>query len=158
MVIPKDVLGLAGEFAVASELCRRGIYAQLTLGPRKRTDLLVETDQKMIRVQVKAKQGKVWPGVKGIHGPDIILILVDYQDKQDTERPGFFILLPTDWDQLLTNELRNKGKVESGEVTISETNVPTFRDGHVGMAITEAQVESFKEAWDKLKDLLSGAA
>jgi len=36
MPISKDILGLAGEFAVASELCRRGIYAQLTLGTRKR--------------------------------------------------------------------------------------------------------------------------
>ena len=27
--IPKETLALAGEFAVASELCRRGIYAQL---------------------------------------------------------------------------------------------------------------------------------
>jgi hypothetical protein len=35
MGIAKDTLGLAGEFAAASELCRRGIYAQLTLGNRK---------------------------------------------------------------------------------------------------------------------------
>ena len=44
MEIPKDKLSLAGEYAVASELCRRGIYAQLTLGTRKRTDLLVDTE------------------------------------------------------------------------------------------------------------------
>jgi hypothetical protein len=41
MAIPKNVLSLAAEFAVASELCRRGIYVQLTLGNLKRTDLLV---------------------------------------------------------------------------------------------------------------------
>ena len=33
---------MAGEYAVASELCRRGHYAQLTLGHHKKTDLLVE--------------------------------------------------------------------------------------------------------------------
>jgi hypothetical protein len=36
----KSVLGVAGEFAVTSELCRRNIYAQLTLGNQKRIDLL----------------------------------------------------------------------------------------------------------------------
>jgi hypothetical protein len=41
--IEKEYLGLEAEFAVASELCRRDMYAQLTLGRRKRTDLLVET-------------------------------------------------------------------------------------------------------------------
>jgi hypothetical protein len=96
-VIPKDTLGLAGEFAAASELCRRGIYAQLTLGNRKRTDLLVEADQGMIRVQVKAKQGRVWPASRGVYGSDIVLILVDYHKKADSERPDFYILTPEDW-------------------------------------------------------------
>jgi len=61
MKIPKDTLGLAAEFAVASELCRRNIYAQLTLGLRKRTDILVETERGMLRIQVKGKQGREWP-------------------------------------------------------------------------------------------------
>ena len=41
MKIDKSILGVAGEFAVASELCKRNIYAQLTLGNQKRVDLLV---------------------------------------------------------------------------------------------------------------------
>jgi len=49
--INKDILGLAAEFAVASELCRRNIYAQLTLGLRKRTDILIETEVAMLRIQ-----------------------------------------------------------------------------------------------------------
>jgi hypothetical protein len=32
MAIDKSILGVAGEFAVAAELCRWGMYAQLTLG------------------------------------------------------------------------------------------------------------------------------
>jgi len=35
MKIDRHTLGLSAEFAVASELCRRNIYAQLTLGLRK---------------------------------------------------------------------------------------------------------------------------
>jgi hypothetical protein len=37
----REKIGLAGEYAVAAELCRRGFYAQLTLGHHKKTDLLV---------------------------------------------------------------------------------------------------------------------
>jgi hypothetical protein len=40
--LSKESVGLAGEYAVASELCRRGHYAQLTLGSHKKTDILVE--------------------------------------------------------------------------------------------------------------------
>ena len=56
--LTKETIGLAAEYAVASELCRRGIYAQLTLGNHKRTDLLVVNEEsgKMLRVQVKAKR------------------------------------------------------------------------------------------------------
>ena len=32
MTISRECIGLAAEFAVASELCKRGIYAQLTFG------------------------------------------------------------------------------------------------------------------------------
>ena len=88
--ILKHTLGLAAEFVVASELCRRSIYAQLTLGNRKRTDLLVEAENgMMLCVQVKAKQNKVWPAVKGISGRSMILVLVDYEKKTVVERPDF---------------------------------------------------------------------
>ena len=39
--IDRDMLSIAGEFAVASELGRRNIYAQPTFGHLKRTDLLI---------------------------------------------------------------------------------------------------------------------
>jgi hypothetical protein len=60
----KESVGLAGEYAVASELCRRGHYAQLTLGHHKKTDLVVETESGesgaiFRRVSVKSKSGKV---------------------------------------------------------------------------------------------------
>lgn len=40
--LSKELLGLAGEYAVASELCKRGMYAQLTLGSHKHTDILIQ--------------------------------------------------------------------------------------------------------------------
>jgi hypothetical protein len=60
-----ELLNLAGEYAVASELCRRGVYSQLTLGHHKRTDILVEKDNTLARIQVKTKQTREWPGISG---------------------------------------------------------------------------------------------
>ena len=79
--LPKEVLSLAGEYAVASELCRRGLYSQLTLGNHKRTDILVETEFRMFRIQVKAKQIGEWPSVSGLYRQDDFLILVDFVGK-----------------------------------------------------------------------------
>ena len=66
MRLPKELVGLSAEYAVACALCRRNIYAQLTLGNRKRTDILIETDNGMARIQVKGKTGTNWPHCKGI--------------------------------------------------------------------------------------------
>jgi hypothetical protein len=121
VAISKECLGLAAEYAAASELCRRGIYAQLTLGNRKRTDLLVDADAgTMFRIQVKAKQGREWPGVKGVHGESIALILVDYEKKSEAQRPDFYILLPTDWANVLEKLVFDLGHVKSGKATISD--------------------------------------
>ena len=67
MTIEKSILGIAGEFAVAAELCRRNIYTQLTLGNQKRIDLLTLSHAgRFLKIEVKAKQGTTWPSVKGL--------------------------------------------------------------------------------------------
>jgi hypothetical protein len=152
----KDILGLAAEFAVASELCRRNIYAQLTLGLRKRTDILVETESGMLRVQVKGKQGREWPGCKGIYGNDMVLVFVDFENKKENERPDFYILTVEDWKKLLEKELIITGKVKRGEVTIDEKNVPIWKDGYQGMSIKPEGIKEHKERWDKIANIVGG--
>lgn len=154
MKIAKDILGLAAEFAVASELCRRNIYAQLTLGLRKRTDILLETERGMLRIQVKGKQGREWPGVKGIYGEDIVLIFVDFEKKKEIERPDFYILTVEDWKELLKKELILPGKVERGKVTIDNRNMPTWKDGYQGMGIKPEMIKEHQDQWDKIKKMV----
>jgi hypothetical protein len=153
--LSKETLGLAGEYAVASELCKRGIYAQLTLGNRKRTDLLVETDESMLRVQVKSKQKREWPGMKGITGNDIVLVLVDFEKKSVDSRPDFYVLTSADWSQVIDARCIQPGHVKKGEVTISDCNVPTWSDGYVGVGIKSADVHAYKEKWDKIEACLT---
>ncbi len=94
------------------------------LGPLKRTDILLETEYLMLRVQVKAKQGATWPDCKGIYGSNIFLVLVDYQRLQVTDRPKIFILNPDDWSHLIQQELATQ--IQSGEVHIDRYNIPTW--------------------------------
>ncbi len=156
MDIPKHTLGLAGEYAVATELCRRGVYAQLTLGNWKRTDLLVESHRRLLRVQVKAKQGRDWPGIRGIHGDDIVLVFVDYQHKSLMDRPDFYILNADDWKRAVKKEMIDAGLVQRGEVSLDDEYVPTWKNGFVGWSVPASNLIPFKEAWERFPS--SGAS
>lgn len=150
----KNIVGLAGEYAVASELCRRNIYAQLTFGNRKRTDILVESEKEFLRIEVKAKQGNEWPGCKGIYGEESILIFVDFKGKKESDRPDFYILSTEDWLELLHSRLGNS--LKKGEIILDDYNVPHYIskkvDGkeYLGTGIKSQDVSKYKENWDKI--------
>jgi len=154
MKIPGETLGLAAEYATASELCRRGIYAQLTLGQRKRTDILVDTGTNMLRVQVKGKQYKEWGWITGVFGEGIVLVFADFGNRGELERPDFYVLTPADWEELLTKELRLTGRVARDEFTINEENVPFYKSGKPGMSIRPTQIEEHREQWHKIIAIL----
>jgi hypothetical protein len=58
MRIPQDLLALAGEYRVCSELCKRGVFATVTYGNRKSADLYAidDTGRRALRIEVKTSQ------------------------------------------------------------------------------------------------------
>jgi len=156
--IEKQNLGLAGEYAVASELCKRGYYAQVTLGRQKRTDILAYHSESgmELRLEVKSKQGYIWPGVKGITGPNAFLVLVDFKNKGLDKRPDFYILKPIDWKRYINKYVRPLGRQE---VKIDENYCPHYMSHHgkkgheryVGTGLKPDEISQHKDAWDKLK-------
>ena len=154
--ISKEHLSLAGEYAVASELCKRGIYAQLTLGTRKKTDLLVDTGTAMLRIQVKTKQVDRWT-CRGVFGKDIVLVLVDYEKELD-QRPDFYILTPTDWENYVKWWLSDD--ISKGKVVLDKEICPIWsgrkEGGRVfkGTWVFPADVAKYKGRWDKVEALL----
>ena len=146
--IDRSNLSLAGEYAVASEICRRGIYAQITLGNLKRTDLLIfnSETEKMIRVEVKSKKKNVWPAVKGMKDENCFLILVDFSKKELTERPDFYIVDSQDWKDYLDEFIIPDKKFKE----LKEEHIPVWQDNFKGAAIKPTQVEKYKEKWDKI--------
>jgi hypothetical protein len=143
--LTKEHLMLAGEYAVASELCKRNAYAQITLGHHKSTDILLETENTVMKIQVKTKQGREWPGISGISRPSDYLILVDLEKKNENERPDFYILNVTDWKKFIEGE-----KEKFPGVEIDNKLRIKYPDGWKGLNLKPNQIESCKEKWDKI--------
>ena len=118
-------------------------------GNRKRTDILVEAGEELLRVQVKAKQSREWPGIKGIHGNGILLIFVDYQHKTLMDRPDFYVLNVEDWRTAVRTEIIAPGFVERGEVVLDDHFVPRWKNGFLGWSLQASNLAPFKEAWDR---------
>jgi hypothetical protein len=143
--LSKEFLGLLGEYAVAGELCRRGVYAQLTLGHHKQTDILVETERRVLRVSAKAKQGNEWPSVSGLYRMDDYLVLVDLKGKSETERPEFYILDLDNWKQLVTEECKRRPNA-----TVDVENRFTYPKGWKGLNVRTEMVVEWKDQWHKI--------
>jgi len=143
--LSKELLGLAGEYAVASELCRRGLYSQLTLGNHKRTDILIETDTRMLRVQVKATQGGEWPAISGLHRDDDFLVLVDFTKKAEGDPLDFFVLNFADWKALVAAEQQKHPTLE-----VNEHFEIKYGDGWRGLNLRPKHVAGHKDQWQKL--------
>ena len=164
--ISKSTLGLAAEYSVAGELCRRNLYAQLTLGNQKRTDILVfSEDEELTRIEVKAKQGREWPNCRGIYGSNIFIVFVDFHLKDPTSRPDFYILSVADWRRVLKKRIaeiheRNPEKI----ITIDPENVAIFEEEinrhgkpYRGMGIRASDLVRYQERWDKILKAVKAA-
>lgn len=142
-------IGLAGEYAVAFELCRRGFYAQLTLGNHKKTDILVETPTSLFRVSVKAKTGSQWPKVCGIWAEGDLLVFVDLKNKDMGELPDFYVLDVRAWKSVAKGivKARTDGAKINNENTVYWDPWDGSPKGWVGCAINVSQIEKYKDCW-----------
>ena len=159
MKLERHTLSLAAEYSVAAELCRRGLYTQLTLGNLKRTDLLaMAEDGNVVRIEVKAKQGANWPGCKGIGNSHAAIVFVDYQAKETEESPDYYILDGSDWCRYLRSvKKRYEGRTNK-RLTIRDDGAPIYEDErtkstnkpYVVTTVSVDQIKKYKNAWDKI--------
>jgi hypothetical protein len=158
----RDMVGVAAEFAVASELCRRNIYAQPTFGHLKRTDLLVfgrtGGSERPIRIEAKGKQSRQWPNCKGIGDRHSILVLVDFAGKAETDRPDFYILTADDWVSFVKKEIDNRPDkkivMDSDNCPIWTTQVKGGKP-YRGIGVEVKDVVQHKESWSKIDRALA---
>ena len=149
MYVSKEAIGLAGEYAVAAELCRRGIYCQLTLGNHKSTDLLLDTDNRLSKVSVKTKQRYSWPNVRGIADENTLLVFVDFKGKGMTERPDFYVLNVDDWKKVAKKIKKGdpRARIKKEDNTVFWPSSPGKNDGWPASSVAVASVIEFKDKW-----------
>ena len=161
--ISKGILGVAGEYAVASELCRHNILAQPTFGNQKRLDLLAyEPDGRVLRIEVKSKQGPCWPNCRGIAGPHHYLVFVDFEKSAPTNVQTFMFCPPTTGTTLplprspaigASTESRPEVTTEGLLRLLDEVNAQGKPYEGCGVGLTDVRVH--KEAWQKIVDALT---
>jgi hypothetical protein len=153
----RQMVGLAAEFAVTSELCRRDVYAQLTFGHQKRTDLLVfHEDGELLRIEVKGQQGGSWPNCRGIYDSNAIMVLVDFYKKSLHERHDFYVLTVVDWVEFVQSEIKRLGakgqfvELDSHNVPMWPEQVSKNGEPYKGLGIAPGQIQEHKEKWKKI--------
>lgn len=163
-IIPSSTIGLAAEYAVASELCRRGIYAQLTFGNQKRTDILVFSQSgRVARIEVKAKQGAVWPNCKGIADRKAFLVFVDYQVASDSHSPEFYVLSERNWRRVLEKCVAEVKAAHPGKkIEITKDNYCVFVEQigpngkpYAGISVRTRHVARYRDRWDVIQRTMS---
>lgn len=152
MPISTEALGLAGEYVVAAEFCRRNMYCQLTLGNRKKTDLILEANHQFYRVSVKTKQNRSWAKVTGIWEEHDLLVFVDYAGKADESLPDFYILDVPAWKSALKN-IKRRGKDPRAKIDNHNTLVwpptPGKKNGWKGCEVLVKDIEKLAIPWRK---------
>lgn len=159
MKISKSILGVTGEYYVAAELGKRNIYAQLTLGNQKRTDLLIFSDEsdKLLKIEVKNKQGNEWPNCKGIYQKESFIVFVNFKGISENQRPEFYILSEKDWSELIVKKEKEYNKKYPDRRTEIKNNVLILLDEvnkqgkpYMGYGIKPVDIDMFKENWDTI--------
>lgn len=154
----KIMVGMAAEFAVASELARRNIYAQPTFGNLKRTDLLILGKAgKLLKIEAKGKQATEWQNCKGISDNNSIMVLVDFAGKEERDRPDFYILTSDDWLEFVQEaDGRHPGKntgIGQGDAPARRRQVKNGKP-YKGSGIRVGNVKQHLEKWEKISELL----
>lgn len=161
----KSLLNLAGEFAVASELNRRGVHAAVTYGASKRADIFAigKDSERLVRVEVKCTDKGRWPiGARGATPPAV---------EGDRVR-WVFVLMPPPLGPAPTAEARADATPRYFVLTPAEVfaafkrGADKYNEGYrakhgkdydkLGMPnLLIADVEPFESRWDLIVDVLN---
>lgn len=150
----KASTGMAGEFYVAAELCRRGLHASVTYGNSKRADVLALdlASNRFVRIEVKTTRrdkgsvlvmsGKSENIDLMSDSPDLLWVLVILpKDGDDCESPAFNIFTSAEMKSLM-DEKRIAYDVRRGK--------PFTGDGMWTVDIKWLDNDPSRSAWGKI--------
>ena len=157
--------GRAGEFRVASELCRRKIFAALTMGNIPHVDILCsDSDAKAaICIQVKtfrAHEKTCFVGEKAEkdYGPNFIWVLAGLRDEDHDSCEEAFYIIPSNVMAVNVAKMHKKWVASSGKngnAHDEKCGVRKVRIGHVGKNdVFMFDVRDYKNKWTEITDAL----
>ena len=117
------------------------------------TDILVETDNRVLRISVKSKQGYEWPAVNGPVRSDDFIIFVDFAGKNVEDKLDFYVMNLGDWKQFLEEEFARYGA--KGRVLKNEDGIVIGPDGFKGLSVRVKQIVTHKGRWDKATSMVN---
>lgn len=161
----KSLLNLAGEFAVASELNRRGVHAAVTYGASKRADIFAigKDSERLVRVEVKCTDKGRWPiGARGATRPGaggdrarwVFVLMPPTLGKalsvagRAAAAPRFFVLTPADVFAAYGRgaaQYNERYRAKNGK-DYDKLGMPTLLLG---------DVEPFESRWELIVDIVS---
>ena len=157
----KYSLNLAGEFYVAAELNRRGIFASVTYGAAKNADVLAFDQQSrqtaVIEVKTTARPNKKW--ITGRHSIDKnsihsqlfwVLVLIPSREELDNA-PRFFVFTSK---ELVEKVSENH---DAYRTRYQEKHGISFQDneGVYSFSLHEAEAMQAEGQWAKIADWLA---
>ncbi|RFZ91221.1 hypothetical protein D0C36_20000 [Mucilaginibacter conchicola] len=111
--LEKNQTGIAGEFYVAGELSRFGYNVTITFGNTKSVDLLIQKDNVVFAIQVKAIQATksiCWNIDKTKVFPNHYYVLVNLHVDHPERKPEFFVLTGNEVISLFKDTPKAGGK------------------------------------------------
>ena len=151
--ISKDLLHLAGEYRVCSELLKRNVFATITYGNRKAVDVFAIGDRgnKAIRIEVKTSQHNKFVtsiSQKGLakspDAPDFWVLCQMRPDDEGLVRERFFVLSNTEIcreQHRINRAYADRYKKKHGKPPVPGGGVDNVRLEYV---------EEYEDAWDKI--------
>ena len=103
---------------------------------------------------VKTKKGNRWPTIKGITNNEIYVFL-DFQNKNKSERPDFYILNVENYVTILNkrcSELGMKNRhIAKNDTLISDKEITKQGGPYEGFSVDCSYVLDYLEKWEKLR-------
>lgn len=168
-VAEREARGCAGEFRVASELCRRNMFAALTMGNIPNVDVLCSSSNAnaAICIQVKTfraheKTCIVGENAEIDYGENFMWILAGLRDEEHDSCEESFYIIPSDVMATNVTKLHKKWAATrgvKGNVHDKKCRIRNVRFGSVGKNDKFMfDVSSYKDRWDLIEEALRKAS
>jgi hypothetical protein len=142
----KHIFGLAARYSVASELCLRNLNAAIVITSRKKF-ISLKTDTNELHIFVHGKKIPYWPSVRDNLKENDYLVLVDFAEKEEREKPDYYILSHKDWNNLIEKAIMR------GEIKRKRDGTFGY-PGYSGLSVKITEITKCKGKWRKIIDKL----